>query len=231
MRPYELYVALGDSMSTDDYPGPGLGASALLYRNRDDVHPEFAGRDLHSLNPSTRFVPLAQDGGTTASVLSQIGELKPHRGPVLVTLTVGGNDFIHYMNVGLPLHQAAAEFTGRLDSLLERLRTLFPDLTLRLGTIYDPTDGTGRVQSGHERFAAGLPILGQVNDLIAEIARRHGGEAVDIHGHFLGHGLRHADPDYERHDPADPSGWIMLDIEPNPRGASEIRRLFWRSLP
>lgn len=231
MRPYDLYVALGDSMSTDDYPGPGLGAAALLYRNRDDVHPEFAGRDLHTLSPSTRFLPLAQDGGTAPSVLAQLPRLAPYRGPVLATLTVGGNDFIHYLNTGLPLERAAAEFTSHLDAILGRLQVLFPDLTLRLGTIYDPTDGTGRVQSGHDRLAAGLPILGHVNGLIAQAARRHGGEAVDLHAHFLGHGIRHADPTYERYDPADPTGWIMLDIEPNPRGASEIRRLFWRSLP
>lgn len=231
MRPYDLYVALGDSMSTDDYPGPGLGAAALLFRNRDDVHPEFAGKDLHTLSPSTRFLPLAQDGGTTGSVLAELASLAPHRGPVLVTLTVGGNDFIHYMNTGVPLRQAAADFTANLDTILARLRGLYPDLTLRLGTIYDVTDGTGRVQSGHDRFAPALSFLADVNGLVAHAAHRHGGEAVDVHGHFLGHGMRHADPTYEHYDPADPSGWIMLDIEPNPRGASEIRRLFWRSLP
>jgi hypothetical protein len=58
------YVALGDSMSTDEYPTcdllqldavPGelvpAGAAALFYRNRDDLWPEFAGTDLATLCP------------------------------------------------------------------------------------------------------------------------------------------------------------------------------------
>ena len=58
------YVALGDSMSTDEYPTCDLlqldavpaellpaGAAALFYRNRDDLWPEFAGTDLATLCP------------------------------------------------------------------------------------------------------------------------------------------------------------------------------------
>lgn len=231
MRAYDLYVGLGDSMSTDDYPGPGLGAISLLYRNRDDLYPEFRGRDLLSLNPATRLLDMARDGNTMAEVLAGMAHLRPHSGPVLVTLTIGGNDSIQYLNAMRPTHLALGEFTAHLGQILTGLRRLYPDLTLRLGTIYDPTDGTGRVQSGHDRFAPGLPVLEEVNRLIAGAARAHGGLAVDVHGHFLGHGTRHGDSTYSHYHPEDPTGWIMRDIEPNSRGASEIRSLFWRSLP
>lgn len=231
MRAYDLYVALGDSMSTDDYPGPGLGAVALLYRNRDDLYPEFAGRDLLSLNPRTRMVDLAFDGAMAGDVLRSLAALQPAPGPVLVTLTVGGNDSIRYLNAMTPPQVAMADLAGNLSRILAQVRRLYPDLTLRLGTIYDPTDGSGRVQSGHVRFVAGLPLLGPINELISRTAAEHGGLAVDVHGHFLGHGMRHRDPSYEHFHPQDPTGWITRDIEPNARGASEVRRLFWSSLP
>lgn len=230
MRAYELYVALGDSMSSDDYPGPGLGAASLLYKNRDSLFPEFAGRDLLSLNPSTRLLHLARDGFTTEDVLEGLQLLQPCRGPVLVTMSIGGNDSIQYLNALTPTSIAMGEFTARLSRILGQLRRLYPDLTLRMANIYDPTDGTGRVQSGHDHFALGLPMLGRVNQILAQAASAHGGQVVDVYTHFQGHGVRHADATYEHHHPEDPSGWIMRDIEPNPRGASELRRLFWRSL-
>lgn len=230
MRAFDLYVALGDSMSTDDHPGPGLGAASLLYRNQDRIFPEFTGRDLLSLNPSTRRIHLARDGFTALDVLESLAELKPCSGPVLVTLTIGGNDSIQYLNAMTPTSIAMGEFTARLSRILGQLKRLYPDLTLRMGNIYDPTDGSGRVQSGHDRFAAGLPMLGGVNRLLAQVAGMHGGEIVDVHAHFLGHGARHADPTCPHHRPEDPTAWIMWDIEPNSRGASELRRLFWGSL-
>ena len=70
---FSLYVALGDSMSTDHYPTcdvrdldapparlDPLGASSLLYRNDDARWPEFRGRDLESQQPGTELVNLAE---------------------------------------------------------------------------------------------------------------------------------------------------------------------------
>jgi acyl-CoA thioesterase-1 len=230
MRAFDLYVALGDSMSTDDHPGPGLGAASLLYRNQDRLFPEFAGRDLLALNPATRLLHLARDGFTALDVMESLAGLEPCSGPVLVTLTIGGNDSIHYLNQRTPTSIAMAEFTARLSRILGQVRRLYPNLTLRMGNIYDPTDGSGRVQSGHDHFAAGLHMLGGVNRLLDQAASMHGGRIVDVYGHFLGHGTRHADSTCPHYHPEDPSGWIMRDIEPNSRGASELRRLFWSSL-
>jgi hypothetical protein len=47
-----IYAALGDSMSIDDYAGgPGRGAASLLWRNRDDDFPAWAGRGLTPATP------------------------------------------------------------------------------------------------------------------------------------------------------------------------------------
>jgi len=73
------YVALGDSMSVDDYPGEGKGAASLLYRNQDHLYPDFAGRDLVTTCPGIELVILARDGATTVDIvhdqLTMLGHL------------------------------------------------------------------------------------------------------------------------------------------------------------
>jgi hypothetical protein len=67
-----VYVALGDSMSIDDYAGgTGRGAASLLYRNRDTDFPDWAGRDLATAGYALQL--LARDGATSTDVL--VGEL------------------------------------------------------------------------------------------------------------------------------------------------------------
>src|SRR5688572_114056 len=82
--PFTLYVALGDSMSTDHYPTcdvrdldapparlDPLGAAALLHRNDDDRWPEFRGRDLETLGPDMEFLNLAEDGAMIDDVATE----------------------------------------------------------------------------------------------------------------------------------------------------------------
>jgi len=67
--PDYVYVALGDSISIDEYAGgPGCGGGSLLFRNRDDDFPEWRGRDLLSRDPAARFAMLASDGATTRTL-------------------------------------------------------------------------------------------------------------------------------------------------------------------
>src|SRR5215207_444514 len=92
-----IYVALGDSMSIDDYAGgPGRGAASLLWRNRDDDFPAWAGRDLTSRDPSARLVLLARDGATSTTVArEQLPRLRRlDDTPTLATVTMGGNDLL-----------------------------------------------------------------------------------------------------------------------------------------
>src|SRR3954452_15645812 len=92
--PYS-YVALGDSISIDEYAGgPGRGGASLLARNRDDDFPQWRGHDLATRYPSLRYHLLAVDGDTTQTLLeSQLPRLEAAGlSPAVVTLTVGGND-------------------------------------------------------------------------------------------------------------------------------------------
>ncbi len=227
-RGYVLYLALGDSLSIDKFAGPGLGAASLLHRNQDQFHAEFVGRDLVHLNPACRLLNRAEDGQTSEGVLDQLDHLPREPGSTLISLTVGGNDLIALLNHG---SRDLTEVLARIESIVRFLKGYYPDSTVLLGNVYDPSDGTGRVQSGHDRFTPGLPVLGQLNGNLRELAAATGARLIDIHGHFLGHGMRHADRGYAHYRPDDPTGWICFDIEPNVRGSSEIRRLFWEALP
>jgi hypothetical protein len=92
-----------------------------------------------------------------------------------------------------------------------------------LTTVYDPTDGTGRLpgMEGYGRLP--LEYLDQFNDHVRETARTTT-EAVlaDVHRHFLGHGVTAPEPERWY--------WRRNLIEPNARGASEIRRVWWKVL-
>src|SRR5213080_3141552 len=81
------YVALGDSMSIDDYAGgPGRGAASLLHRNRDADFPDWTGRDLAHAGFAARV--LATDGATARDVLVEQLPLIDAP-PDLVTITMG----------------------------------------------------------------------------------------------------------------------------------------------
>src|SRR5687768_4063620 len=107
---FTLYVALGDSMSTDHYPTcdvrdldappatlDPLGAAALLYRNDDARWPEFRGQDLARRYPALEFLSLAEDGAmiddVTTEELARLGRDSAEPG-LLLTVSTGGNDLL-----------------------------------------------------------------------------------------------------------------------------------------
>lgn len=222
------YVAFGDSISIDEYAGPELGAASLLHRNRSDFWPEFDHLDLVSLNPRCSYTRLACNGATLSGVWKQLLDAPPLEGRVLVTVTVGGNDVL--CGLGEPSQQSPlgyacgnffgseqqSDFSEWLESWhrwLDALEKLYRDAFLVVGNIYDPTDGTGVLQSG-----AGLGArhgrLATLNDLLRRVAAQRGHEMADLHGHFLGRAAE----------------LVYREIEPTQLGSSEIRRVFWRSL-
>jgi acyl-CoA thioesterase-1 len=149
------YLALGDSISIDDYTGVrGGGAPSQLARK--------LGLDL---------VDLTRDGNTTDGVLVDLA-----RAPAtanVVTLTAGGNDLL----VGdLP-----RAILRRLHQLAQRIEPLGARVVFN--TINDPSDGdneVGRRELGLSRLAT-LALrrrLNAVNRGIKELARERGSGAA-----------------------------------------------------
>ncbi|NOZ21478.1 MAG: hypothetical protein GXP25_10370 [Planctomycetes bacterium] len=227
-----VYVALGDSISIDDYAGgPGCGAASLLHRNLPRFA-EFAGKDLSSRFPGIGIELLAADGAKAPDVVSaQLYHLGRVEGEIAVaTVTCGGNDLLGIYGADLQVGEVAAQdLRHYLDEILAEVRNVAgPDCLLIVGNIYDPTDGTGDPDLfGGVEWPDGLQILDHFNEIIEDVAYDHDAVVVDIHAHFLGHGCGAADPGNPHHNPDDPALWYEQVIEPNGRGASEVRRLFW----
>jgi len=229
-----MYVALGDSMSIDEYAGgPGRGSGSLFYHNHPDW-PEFEGRDLHTVFPDLRFRLLAFDGATSEGVLTlqvpALGQLPT--AAKIITLTVGGNDLLSYFGISQrDADQAAGHLRWRLERILDACtRAVGAAGCVMVGTIYDPTDGTGRIpDSGFPLWDDSMQLLDTFNQTIVEVVRDFPAQLVDIHGHFLGHGARAQDPTFSHDQASEPTVWYTQLIEPNARGAHEIRRLFWET--
>jgi len=243
------YIALGDSMSIDLYPAldageidvavalervstagrvAALGAASLLYENSDDHWPDDSGNDLSSMYPGIELVNLATDGATIGEVFGeQLPQLEDSADPLLITLTIGGNDLLSAFG-NRPrkelLARIAADVAEAYDFLVDLIRGRFPNATIILTTVYDPSDGLARIPGVFDDVPE-LPIhvLDQLNDHIRVLA---GGTPnvllADVHRHFLGHGMSAEE--------ADRWYWRRSLIEPNARGASEIRRVWLDAL-
>jgi hypothetical protein len=237
--PITLYVALGDSMSTDHYPTcdirqldvpPGrldpIGAASLLYRNDDAMWPEFQGQDLESRSPGAEFLNLAEDGAMIEDVateeLARLGH--DHDEPdILLTLNAGGNDLLDALTAGGRLGAVVTRVMRRYADLVDTVREVLPHATLVLTTVYDPTDGTGLLPGLEARGPLPLEQLQRFNDQVRKTAQRDDGLVLaDVHQHFMGHGQKV--PERERWY------WRRNPIEPSARGASEIRRVWWQAL-
>jgi lysophospholipase L1-like esterase len=166
-----VYLALGDSISIDDYTGVrGGGAPSQLARKLD-----------------VDLVDFTSDGNTTHGVLADLA-----RAPAaadLVTLTAGGNDLL----VGdLP-----RAILRRLHQIAQRIRPLGTQVIVN--TIYDPSDGNndlGRRELGLSRLAM-IELrrrLNAVNGGIAKLAREHAFLLADLEQLFHGHGVASNEP-------------------------------------
>jgi len=229
------YAALGDSISIDVYAGgPGRGGASLLARNRDEDFPKWVGRDLATLHPGLRFEQLATDGGTTEALLNlQLPQLaRLPTPPDLVTVTTGGNDLLGAYGDTREALRRVGEVRAGVDRALQHLHDLLaPKAVVVVGTVYDPSDGTG------DAGALGLPpwpdavaLIAELNVALAEVADRHGALVADIHGAFLGHGLRAGDPRRPDARPSERDLWFCSVIEPNAWGADGVRAAFWAAL-
>jgi lysophospholipase L1-like esterase len=245
---YSDYIALGDSMSIDLYPAldageidvavalerdphagavAPIGAASLLNANDDARWPEEQGDDLVTRYPGVSFTNLATDGATIGEVFGeQLSQLEASDEESLLTLTVGGNDLLSAFanKPRLTLLEAIArDIADAYEILVDALRAARPNALVVLATVYDPSDGTGTIP-GVLEDAGPLPlhVLHAFNARVRALAAGTPGVAVaDVHAHFLGHGVTVPE--------ADRWYWRRSPIEPNARGAHEIRRV-WRAV-
>jgi lysophospholipase L1-like esterase len=224
-----VYLALGDSMSIDDYAGgPGYGAASLLHRNRDRDFPDWAGRDLAAHGMELRL--LARDGATSAAVLDDQLPLID-AAPELVTLSMGGNDLLAAYGNDAAAEAAIMQVAKTGAAVLRRLRRLTGPVTpILVTTVYDPSDGSGAGTAMLPPWPAAPMLIAQLNHVLAGIAGQHGGWLADVHAHFRGHGAHTADPGQPEARPVNRDLWYCGVVEPNAWGAHEIRTCWWRTL-
>ena len=166
-----IYLALGDSISIDDYTGVrGGGAPSQLARKLD-----------------LELVDLTRDGNTTDGVLADL--VRAPAAADVVTLTAGGNDLL--------LGVLPRAILRRLHQIAQRIQPLGARVVLN--TIYDPSDGdneVGRRELGLSRLAA-IELRRRLNALnrgIAKLAGKHGFLVADLVRLFHGHGVASNEP-------------------------------------
>ena len=242
---FQHYVALGDSISMDIFPAldageadvavalervasagrvAPLGAASLLYRNDEAHWPEEMGNDLVSRHPKITYANLAADGATIGDVFGeQLAQIGTTDDPTLVTLTVGTTDllgsFANRLKPGL-VDEIAQDVLEAFDFLVTAVRGARPTSLLIISTIYDPSDGTGRAPGVFDgKQPLPLRALETFNAGVRTLAGGTPGVLLaDLHARFLGHGV--TAPEEDRWY------WRRSLLEPNARGASEIRRVW-----
>jgi lysophospholipase L1-like esterase len=229
------YVALGDSISIDDYAGgPGRGGASLLFSNRDDDFPEWRGRDLRTTDPLATFSLLATDGATTRTLVdAQLPRLSALGArPTLVTLTIGGNDLLGvYGDTRATRAVIDRVQTAATSALAEIGDLLAPSGRIVVGTVYDPSDGTGdAVRLGLPSWPDAVALIEELNERLRAVAAREGATVAEIGKQFRGHGLLAGDPTRPDPRPADRDLWFCHLIEPNAWGAGGVREAFWAAM-
>lgn len=236
MDGFAAYLSIGDSMSIDTYPyfelsakdpnvSQQVGAASLLHRNDSQLWPEFDGKDLVSNYPDIVPIKLALDGATTfdfSDVSTYQSFVAPYADrPVLVTITLGGNDLLNVLMKSEREKDSAVSIEpimDRFDLVVKNLSALLPRSICVFTTVYDPTDGSGNLP-GFLQFGDRLPLLRYMNEHIIQSAKKNNALLADVYTHFQGHGLSAPKDDFWY--------WGSMPIEPSARGASEIRRLWY----
>jgi hypothetical protein len=166
-----VYLALGDSISIEDYTGVrGGGAASQLARKL-----------------GVELLDLTCDGNTTRGVLADLANA-PLAAEV-VTLTAGGNDLLS--------GELPHGILRRLHQIAQRIEPLGGRVVVN--TIYDPSDGdndVGRRELGLSWLGT-IELrrrMNAVNSGIAKLARDRGFLLADLERLFHGHGVASDEP-------------------------------------
>jgi lysophospholipase L1-like esterase len=202
-----IYLALGDSISMDDYTGVPAGGAASQFAR---------------LIGANCFQNLTRDGCTTEGVLNALDRVTVR--PDVVTLTAGGNDFLQnaFQMPGAAFRPAPDFWEKVTGPPFDNLRVIAGRLAeyrcpVLMNTIYDPTDGMDSLAVHLGIPAKFRPAFEALNDGIRALAAQCGFILADLQTLFAGHGMISMQP------------WITRYIEPNYDGATAIAR-HWHEL-
>ena len=116
-----------------------------------------------------------------------------------------------------PPAELVAGMVTRLHRVLREIKKRLPSSLVLVSTVYDPSDGTNDIGTGRLDVAARW--LADYNDAARRAVDAMPGMLLaDLEQHFHGHGM--TAPERERWY------WRELIVEPNARGASEVRRVW-----
>ncbi len=193
------YLALGDSISIDDYTNVAGGGAVSQF--------------AHLVGAKT-VQDLTRDGHSTPGVLESLSQVNIE--PNIVTLTAGGNDLLQSSWLALQagtnprtiLAQAAQQPLANLAAIADHLAAF--GCPVILNTVYDPTDGNDALAEQLGLTPEWRTVFDQINDGIKTLAAQHGFLLADLETLFHGHGI------------AARKTWITMQIEPNFAGATAI---------
>jgi lysophospholipase L1-like esterase len=232
---YKSYVILGDSIS--DGGGQGPYFYDLLVDNDDAAYPTWQGLDFKTrFGEGLQVVHDAKGGATSNNLPAQVSNLPDSLpGPVLVTITIGGNDmqaniFSILQGTDGPKRE---KFRANLASALGELTKPGRfgegvDVHVFEADIYDPSDGKGDFsKQGCPAPLSLLPVtptdgfFANWNGVVDEEVPMHGVSLVTpLHDTFHGHGIGNMN-----------DRWFANDcIHPNKKGHNELRRMFWSAI-
>ena len=104
---------------------------------------------------------------------------------------------------------------------------LAPAARVVVGTVYDPSDGTGdAARLGLPPWPDAVPLIAALNEALRQVAAEHDARVAEIAEQFLGHGLLAGNPASPYARPESRSLWFCEVIEPNAWGASGVRAAF-----
>jgi lysophospholipase L1-like esterase len=235
---YKSYVILGDSVSAKGGQAPYF--YDLLVKNDDAKYPDFKGKDLTTrYGADLKVVFGSRSGALSRQLPGQVTALPASLpGPVLVTVTVGGNDMRSaYLDILAGRDQPAR------DTFKENLERAYAELTKpdRFGpgvqvkvfeaSIYDPTDGNGDFRGANCPSPLNLidpqstdPFFASWNGVLAGVLGSHTSSSlvVDAHARFRGHGVSRL---------KEGTSWFVSDcIHPSAAGHDQLRRAFWEAI-
>jgi lysophospholipase L1-like esterase len=207
----------------------------LLAQNDDAKWPASAGLDLKTKYPGITVVKNSKAGATTNGLITQVDGLPATlEGPVLVTITIGGNDVQSALGSILTSGSDAkqrATFQTNLDNALGKLTAADRvQVTVLLANVYDPSDGSGNFTYQGTKCPGALgywpsgnatdPLLGPWEQIMIDTSAKYPQvKLLDLHTRFHGHGVA-----------ASPTWFVNDCIHPNAPGHDQVRGLFWDAI-